>query len=122
MVNMDERIHCCFLVGKARVTPKKKLVRILRLELVATVLSVKMKNFLKIALKIDYIRETYWSHSKVVLGYIRKNTKKCKIFVAKRIQQIQEHSEVKQYVLTKINPTDYASDGLSGAIYHGKSS
>ena len=23
MVNMDERIHCCFLMGKARVTSKK---------------------------------------------------------------------------------------------------
>ena len=33
-VNMDERIHCCFLVGKARVTTKK-FVSNPHLELVA---------------------------------------------------------------------------------------
>ena len=62
--------------------------------------------------------------SKVALGYIRNNTKKFKIFVANRIQQIQEHSEVDQwrYVPTKINPADYASHGLSAASFHGKSS
>ena len=46
MVNMDERIHCCFLVGKARVTPKN-FVSIPRLKLVAAVLSAKVENFLK---------------------------------------------------------------------------
>ena len=92
------------------------------LELVAAVLSVKVANFLKKGLKIDCFCETYWSDSKVVLGYIRKNAKKFKIFVANRIQKIQEHSEVEQwkYVPTKINPADYASRGLSATSFHGK--
>ena len=111
MVNMDERIHCCFLVGKARVTPK--FISMPLLELVAAVLAVKVANFLKKELKIDCFHETYWSVSKVVLGYIRNNTKKFKIFFANRIQQIQEHSEVEQwrYVPTKIKPADYTSHG-----------
>ena len=46
MVNMNEMIHCCFLLGKARVTPKK-FVLIPHLELVAAVLSVKVANFLE---------------------------------------------------------------------------
>ena len=46
MVNTDEIIHCCFLEGKARVTPKK-FVSIPCLELVAAVLSVKVAIFLK---------------------------------------------------------------------------
>ena len=122
MVNMDESIHCCFLVGKARVTPKK-FVLIPRPELVAAVLSVKMANFLKKGLKIDCFCETYWSDSKLVLGYIRNNTKKFMIFAANRIQQIQEDSEVEQwrYVPTKINPVDYASCGLLAVSFHGKS-
>ena len=123
IVNTDKRIHCCFLVGKTRVTPKK-FVSMPHLELVAAVLSEKLGNFLKKELKIHCFRETYWSDSKVVLGYIRNNTKKFKIFVANRIQQIQEHSEVEQwrYVPTKINPADYASCGLSAASFHRKSS
>ena len=93
-----------------------------RLELVAAVLSVKVANFLKKQLQIDCFHKTYWSNTKVVLGYIRNNAKKFKIFVANRIQQIQEHSEVEQwrYVPTKINPADYASCGLSVTSFHGK--
>ena len=84
------------------------------LELVAAVLSVKVANFLKKQLQIDCFHKTYWSDTKVVLGYIRNNAKKFKIFVANRIQQIQEHSEVEQwrYVPTKINPADYVAAPL----------
>lgn len=68
-----------------------KLVLIPHLELIAAVLSVEVGNFLKKELKIDCFLETYWSNSKVMLGYIRNNTKKFKIFAANRIQQIQKH-------------------------------
>ena len=110
MGNMGEEIHCCFLVGKARVTPKT-FVSIPLLELVAAVLSVKVPNFLKKKLKIDYFCETYWPDSKAILGYIRNHTKKRKIFLAKTIKQIREHSKVEQwrYASTKINPAYYAS-------------
>ena len=106
-----------------RVTPKK-FVLISRLEQVAAVLSVKVANFVKKELKIHCFREKYWSDSKVVLGYIRSNTKKFKVFAADGIQQIQEHSDVEQwrYVPTRINPANHASRGLSAAIFHGKSS
>ena len=104
-------------------TPKK-FVSIPRLELVAAVLSVKVENFLKKELKIDCFREIYCPNRKVVLRYIRNNTKKFKIFVANRFQQTQEHSDVQQwrYVPTKINHADCASRGLSTASFHVKSS
>ena len=104
-------------------TPKK-FVLISRLELIAAALSVKVANFVKKELRIHCFREKYWSDSKVVLGYIRSDTKKFKVFVADRIQQIQEHSDVEQwrYVPTRINPVNHASRGLSTASFHGKSS
>ena len=80
MVNFLGAIHCNFIMGKARVTPKK-FVSIPRLELVAATLSVKMTKFLRKKLNIDCLQETIWSDSKVVLGYIRNATKKFKIFV-----------------------------------------
>ena len=80
MVNFLGAIHCNFIMGKPRVTPKK-FVSIPRLELVAATLSVKMAKFLWKKLNIDCLQETIWSDSKVVLGYIRNATKKFKIFV-----------------------------------------
>ena len=113
MKNHKGKIHCCFVMGKARVTPKK-FVSIPRLELTAATLSVEVSTFIKRELKIDNIKETFWSDSKVVLGYIRNNSKKFKVFVANRIQQIQAGSKVDQwkYVPTKLNPADFASRGL----------
>ena len=80
MVNFLGAIHCIFIMGKARVTPKK-FVSIPRLELVAATLSVKTAKFLRKKLNIDCLQETIWSDSKVVLEYIRNATKKFKIFV-----------------------------------------
>ena len=90
--------------------------------LVAATLSVKMAKFLRKELNIDCLQKTYWSDNKVVLGYIRNTTKTFKIFVANRIQQIHENSEVNQwrYVPSKDNPADHASRGLIEANSGGK--
>ena len=97
---------------KSRVTPKK-YVTIPRLELVAAVLSVKIAALIRRELDIEWKNETFWTDSKVVLGYIN-NTKKFKIFLANQIQQIHEGSNVSQwrYVPSKMNPADDASHGL----------
>ena len=78
---------------------------------------------LKEKLNIDCLQKTFWSDNKVVLGYIRNTTKTFKIFVANRIQQIHENSEVNQwrYVPSKDNPADHASRGLIEANSGGKS-
>ena len=81
-------------MGKSRVTPKK-YVTIPHLELVAAVLSVKIAALIRRELDIEWKNETFWTDSKVVLGYINK-TKKFKIFVANQIQQIHEDSNVSQ--------------------------
>ena len=100
-------------MGKSRVTPKK-YVTIPRLELVAAVLSVKIEVLIRRKLYIEWKNETFWTDSKVVLGYINNNTKTFKIFVANRIQQIHEGSNVSQwrYVPSKMNPADDASRRL----------
>ena len=51
----------------------------------------------------------------MVLGYIRNEAKRFKVFVANRVQLIRENSDVSQwrYIETKKNPADDASRGLS---------
>ena len=100
-------------MGKLRVTSKKH-VTVPFLELVAAVLSVKIAALIRTELDIEWKNETFWTDSKVVLGYINNNTKKFKIFVANRIQQIHEGSNASQwrYVPSKMDPADNSLRGL----------
>ena len=69
-------------MGKSRVTPKK-YVTISRPKLVAAVLSVtkKIVALIRRELDIEWKNETFWTDSKVVLGYINNNTKTLKILL-----------------------------------------
>ena len=113
MAHEKDRVHCSLLLGKSRVVPKK-FISIPRLELNAAVLSVKMACLLKKELNLGKVEEWFWSDSKVVLGYIKNDVRRFKTFVANRIQQIRENTEVWQcqYVPTRENPADDASRGL----------
>ena len=93
LVNVSGKIHCCISMGKSRATPKK-YVTIPRLELVAAVLSMKIAALIRRELNTEWKNETFWTDSNLVLGYKNNNTKKFKIFVANRIQQIHESSNV----------------------------
>ena len=52
LVNVSGKIHCCLLMPKSRVTPKK-YVTIPCLELVAAVLSVKIAALIRMELDIE---------------------------------------------------------------------
>ena len=108
------RIHCAFVAGKSRVTPLKP-VTIPRLELQAAVISVKISQQIRQELSLDDVQEFFWSDSKVVLGYIANESRRFHVFVANRVQLIQDSTSVDQwkYVETKLNPADDASRGLS---------
>ena len=80
------------MLGKARVTPLSQ-VSIPRLELTAAVLSVKMSSLLRHELKNDNIAECFWSDSKVVLGCIANEARRCHVFGGNRVQQIRDVTE-----------------------------
>lgn len=74
------------MVGKSQVSPKK-LTTILRLELTAAVVSVKMSNMLKEEFGLTDIEEFFWTYSRVVLVSIKNEEWRFHTFVANRIQQ-----------------------------------
>ena len=86
-----------------------------RLELSAALLSVKVSAILEQELEYTDVNEIFWTDSQVVLGYINSDTKRFRVFVAKRVQQIHDRTQPFQwrYVKTKENPADDASRGLS---------
>ncbi|XP_041461230.1 uncharacterized protein LOC121412484 [Lytechinus variegatus] len=113
-VNTEDKAHCCFVIGKSRVTPLKQ-VSIPRLELTAATVSAKISSFLKQELKYDNIKEFFWTDSKVVLGYVQNEARRFHVYVANRIQLIRDLTDPDEwcYVDTAQNPADDASRGLS---------
>ena len=71
------------LLGKSRVVAKK-FVSMPRLELNATVLSVKMTCLLKKKLMLEKIEEWFWTDSRAVVDYIKNDSRKFKTFVGNR--------------------------------------
>ena len=107
IVDFDESIYCGFVMGKCRVAPLKA-VSVPRLELVAAVLSVKLKEILTTELGIDLdFSEVYmWTDSTTVLKYIKNDNMRYKTFVANRVTILRDGTEKCQwrYVSSKLNP------------------
>ena len=62
--------------------------------------------------------EIFWTDSQVVLGYIISNVCQLKMFVANHVQQICDHTSMKQwhFIESGNNPADDASHGLDSKI------
>ena len=74
-------------MGNSRVTPLN-YINILRLELVAATLSVKISVILRKELQFPELEVMYWTDSEAVLGYKKNHSKQFKIFVANRVEMI----------------------------------
>ena len=114
MIDEQQRIHCTLVIGKSRVallTP----VTVPRLELTATVCSVKISQQLRHRLSYHIDQEYFWTDSNVVLGYISNESRRFHVFVANRVQEIQNSTSVEQWnhVESKQNPADEASRGVN---------
>ena len=75
--------------------------------------SIKIGNYLARELTYDDIRHVYWTDSRIILGYVNKDTKT----FSNRIQQIRESSSPAdwRHVRTTNNPADSASRGMGAA-------
>ena len=109
-------------MGKSRVAPLKP-VTVPRLELTAAVCSVRISQQLRRELSYHIDQEYFWTDSKVVLGYISNESRRFHVFVANRVQEIQNSALVEQWnhVESKQNPADEASRGVkSQELLHSR--
>lgn len=91
-----EIIKCSLVASKTRVAPLKP-VSIPKLELLAAVLGLRLANFVGSELSLRISRRVFWSDSKNVLYWIRSDARKYQQFVALRIGEILESSQVKEW-------------------------
>ena len=108
-------VRCHIILAKTRVAPLKQIT-LPRLELQGAVMAVRVKETVMKEFDHNFERITFWTDSKLNLQCINNEGRRFKTFVANRISEIREHSEVSQwkFVPGKINPSDLATreDGL----------
>ena len=112
-VTANSSVTVSLVMGKSRVAPLKS-ISIPRLELTAATVGAKLSKFLIDELDCDKLTSYFWTDSMTVLRYLRNVSTRFKIFVAHRVQQIQEVTDIHtwNYVPTDQNPADLASRGI----------
>ena len=83
LVDTKNKIHCVFVMGKSRVAPLK-FVSIVRFELIAVTLSIRMSKLIQEEHQYSIDKEYFWTDSQMVLGYLQNESKRFKVFVANR--------------------------------------
>ena len=117
LIDSDGNVSVNLIISKAYVTPSKP-VTVPRLELTAALISVRTSVFLKTELKIEGLREFFWTDSQVVLGYVSNDTKRFHIFVANRVREIRDSTSPAQwnFIESSNNPADIASRGMKADL------
>ena len=110
----DGQSSCSLAMAKTRVAPLKQ-ISIVRLELQAAVLGVRLANLIMRELAVDNLRVVFWTDSTVVLHYVRNDSRRFHTFVANRVAEIRESSCPGQWrhVPSCLNAADVCSRGAS---------
>ncbi|XP_046868666.1 uncharacterized protein LOC124461157 [Drosophila willistoni] len=104
---VDGIVHCSLVASKTRVAPLKP-VSIPRMELMAAVLGLRLTKFIEPELSVSICQRIFWTDSKDVLCWIRSDARKYNQFVALRVGEILEDSDVLswRWVPTQNNVAD----------------
>lgn len=116
-VDSEQNSHIGFVMGKSKVAPKQGHT-IPRLELCAAGLAVELAELVCDELCLPPETVTYYTDSKVVLGYLKNETRRFYVYVANRVAKIRRFSSPQQwfYVSTQQNPADNGTRFVQPAL------
>ncbi|XP_038153297.1 uncharacterized protein LOC119791326 [Cyprinodon tularosa] len=116
ITDAEGNCHIGFVLGKARLAPRPEQT-IPRLELCAAVMAVEMAEIIAAEIDIKCDAVTFYTDSKVVLGYIYNDKRRFYVYVTNRIQRIRRSTQPQQwhYVSTERNPADHATRSVPAA-------
>ncbi|XP_021180355.2 uncharacterized protein LOC110369531 [Fundulus heteroclitus] len=105
-----------FILGKARLAPRPELT-VPRLELCAAVMAVEMAEIIKEEIDHPIDKTSFYTDSKVVLGYIHNQSRRFYVYVNNRVCRIRESTTPEQwhFVATDQNPADHGSRSVPAA-------
>ncbi|XP_043199019.1 uncharacterized protein LOC122368823, partial [Amphibalanus amphitrite] len=109
--------HSALIMSRSRLAPLKQL-SIVRLELQAAVLAVRLAGIIRKEMSYAFSRTVFWTDSQVVLQFISNESRTFRTFVANRVAEIRESCEPSdwKHVPGKQNPADIASRGMSASM------
>ena len=112
-VDAERKVSVSLVMGKSRVAPMKT-VTIPRLELMAADMSTKLSTMINGELDMELGQPSFFTDSKVVLGYLMNEHARYRVFVANRVHRIRNNSSPDNwnYIESAKNPADVASRGL----------
>ena len=115
----EGNVHVSFVCSRTRVSPLKP-VTIPRLELMAAVLGSRLATKLKKEHDVAINSTIYWTDSKTVLHWVRSDPGRYKQFVANRLGEIQELTQVQEWrwVPTTDNVADDATRADPATVFH----
>ncbi|XP_065073807.1 uncharacterized protein LOC135697874 [Ochlerotatus camptorhynchus] len=115
IVDADGTPRCALVMAKTKVAPLKPL-SIPRMELQAATLGTRLLRSILESHTVKATERYLWSDSSTVLAWLRGDPRKYKQYVACRIGEILEQTDVIEWrwVLSKQNPADYATKWGSG--------
>ncbi|XP_039892096.1 uncharacterized protein LOC120736184 [Simochromis diagramma] len=119
-ISATGEIHVGFVMAKAKLAPHPAHT-VPRLELCAAVLATEMAVFIQDEMDIDIHSVTYYTDSKIVLGYIYNTSRRFYVYVSNRIAQIRKSSRPDQwhYITTEENPADHGTRPTTAAALKG---
>ena len=117
VTNHENQPEVGFVFGKAKLAPQPDLT-IPRLELCAAVLAVEIAELIVEEMDVTFNNITYYTDSKVVLGYIHNQSRRFYVFVHNRVQRIRQSPCLGQwkYVRTDLNPADVGTRTATPAL------
>ncbi|XP_061759975.1 uncharacterized protein LOC133554813 [Nerophis ophidion] len=116
LTDTEGTIHVGFTMGKAKLAPLNEHT-VPRLELCAAVLAVELAELITSEIDTQLDETIFYSDSKVVLGYIKNETRRFYVYVSNRVLRIRRSSrpEQWQHVPTELNPADIATRSVTAA-------
>ena len=110
----DKNFETNIIAAKSKVAPLKS-TSVLRLELMAAVLRLRLSEKICLALEYKICNVKFWSDSLNTLWWIRNQSRQFQPFVANKLGEIQSKTNPEQwrYVPSEQNHADLGSRGIT---------